>query len=238
MSARTTVGVWIPDRPALTLAAETHLIEKPAARARVASHEATAWVRQSALATQIHAWHPDVVHIVFGEGYPTSARAAAALAARGSRSRRRGTTPSLTVSSSTASNTPSRHARCAPRRGFMCIVRRWRQNESQRSCSSPSCRHSRARPARASRRRNRCVPKARSPWSVGSRRTRASTRCATRSPSTGAAGGYADSWSSDRDACPRPSAGCMSSGRHSCRSRTRTSPVSDCTMSSRMPRSV
>ncbi len=83
MSARTTVGVWIPDRPALSLAAETHLIEKPASRARVASHEATAWVRQSALATQIHAWHPDVVHIVFGEGYPTSARAAAALAAQG-----------------------------------------------------------------------------------------------------------------------------------------------------------
>ena len=71
-----------PGPSGVALAAETHLIEKPAARARVASHEATAWVRQSALATQIHAWHPDIVPRV-RRGLSHSARAAAALAAQG-----------------------------------------------------------------------------------------------------------------------------------------------------------
>ena len=82
MSERTTTGAWIPDRPALTLAPETHVIQKPRSRAAVASREATAFLRSSALAEQLQEWGPDIVHFVFGEGYPTAARAATALAAR------------------------------------------------------------------------------------------------------------------------------------------------------------
>ena len=42
-----------------------------------------AWVRSGSLADDIRAWEPDVVHVVFGEGYPTAARACQQLAAAG-----------------------------------------------------------------------------------------------------------------------------------------------------------
>ncbi len=83
MSTRAEVGMWIPESPALATGVETHALDKPASRLGVAAHETTAWVRRSALAEALVGWSPDVVHIVFGEGYPTSARTGAALAARG-----------------------------------------------------------------------------------------------------------------------------------------------------------
>jgi glycosyltransferase involved in cell wall biosynthesis len=78
-----TTGVWIPTRPALTVASETHLIEKPRSRAGVASRETTAWLRHSALADEVYGWKPEVVHIVFGEGYPSAMKLARSVTARG-----------------------------------------------------------------------------------------------------------------------------------------------------------
>ena len=49
----------------------------------MASREATAWVRHSTLADEVHGWKPEVVHIVFGEGYPSAMKAARSLAASG-----------------------------------------------------------------------------------------------------------------------------------------------------------
>ncbi len=82
MSERAATGVWIPERPPLTLAAETHVIEKPRSRAAVASREATAWLRPSTVASEVRQWNPDVVHVVFGEGYPSALKATRWLAAR------------------------------------------------------------------------------------------------------------------------------------------------------------
>jgi len=83
MSERVTTSAWIPDRPSLTLAAEAHVLEKPRSRAGVASREAVALLRHSTLADEVGRWNPDVVHIVFGEGYPSALKAARSLAAKG-----------------------------------------------------------------------------------------------------------------------------------------------------------
>ena len=83
LAQRTAVAMWIPDRPPLAVDTEAHFIQKAPSRAGVAAAETAAWVRHSGLADQVHGWGPDVVHIVFGEGYPTAARAATTLAARG-----------------------------------------------------------------------------------------------------------------------------------------------------------
>jgi len=83
MSERVTTSAWIPDRPSLTLAAEAHVLEKPQSRVRVASREAVALLRHSTLADEVGRWNPDVVHIVFGEGYPSALKAARSLASEG-----------------------------------------------------------------------------------------------------------------------------------------------------------
>ena len=84
LAARATVGMWIPDRPSLHPdGVETHVVEKASTRAGVAGREMIAWVRSGSLAEDIRAWQPDVVHVVFGEGYPTAARACQQLAATG-----------------------------------------------------------------------------------------------------------------------------------------------------------
>ena len=82
--ARATVGMWIPDRPSLHPdGVETHVVEKASTRSGVAGREMIAWVRPGSLAEEIRAWQPDVVHVVFGEGYPTVARACQQLVATG-----------------------------------------------------------------------------------------------------------------------------------------------------------
>jgi glycosyltransferase involved in cell wall biosynthesis len=86
LAGEATVGMWIPDRPLLEPeGVETYVVTKAASRAGVAGHEALAWLRPGSLAEDICAWEPDVVHIVFGEGYPTVARACQQLAAKGVR---------------------------------------------------------------------------------------------------------------------------------------------------------
>lgn len=83
LDARAKVGAWVPARPSLALDAEMHVIAKARSRAGVARDEAAAFVRGSALVEQLVAWRPDVVHIVFGEGYPTAARTSSALRKQG-----------------------------------------------------------------------------------------------------------------------------------------------------------
>ena len=79
LARRSTVAAWIPSRPPLTISSESRLIHKGGSRPRVAVDEATAWLHRNSLATDLANWRPDVVHIVFGEGYPTAARTSAAL---------------------------------------------------------------------------------------------------------------------------------------------------------------
>src|SRR5262249_3122924 len=46
LGGRATVGMWIPDRPALQPdGVETHVVAKASTRAGVAGHEAVAWLR-------------------------------------------------------------------------------------------------------------------------------------------------------------------------------------------------
>ncbi|HTN80164.1 MAG TPA: glycosyltransferase family 4 protein, partial [Acidimicrobiales bacterium] len=82
LAGHATVSMWIPDRPELSVEQETHVIEKAPSRVGVARDESVAWLRRSALADGVAAWGADVVHISFGEGYPTAARLAADLEAR------------------------------------------------------------------------------------------------------------------------------------------------------------
>ncbi|HMK11025.1 MAG TPA: glycosyltransferase, partial [Acidimicrobiales bacterium] len=82
LARRATVAMWVPDRPPLAPTTETHVIEKPPSRVGVARAEAIAAFRSSTLAERVASWDPDLVHIVYGEGYPSAARAAAALASR------------------------------------------------------------------------------------------------------------------------------------------------------------
>ena len=163
MARRARVGMWIPGRPPLDVDVETHFIDKPGSRVGVASHEAVAWLRHSALADDVQRWKPDVAHVVFGEGYPTAARAAATLAARGSHRRcdlaRPHASWAALRSCATRDRIPDHAAR---QRGSTSIASSSCPTTCPRTCSSPSSPHSRALRARASRRRNRCAPTARS----------------------------------------------------------------------------
>ncbi|HMK10527.1 MAG TPA: glycosyltransferase, partial [Acidimicrobiales bacterium] len=83
MADRAEVSMWIPSRPHLEVPGpEIHLLDKASSRAGVAAHEVLASIGPSNLAKSISAWAPDVVHIAFGEGYPSAARVARALRGR------------------------------------------------------------------------------------------------------------------------------------------------------------
>jgi len=84
LGRRAVVRVWLPDRPPITTStAEQHTFPKPGTRGAVAWHEASSWLHPSPIAREAREWAADVVHVVFGEGYPTAARLCRDLASQG-----------------------------------------------------------------------------------------------------------------------------------------------------------
>lgn len=86
LGRRTVVRVWLPDRPPIaTSTAEQRTFSKPGTRGAVAWREASSWLRPSTIANETRGWAADVVHVVFGEGYPSAARMCRDLASEGTR---------------------------------------------------------------------------------------------------------------------------------------------------------
>jgi glycosyltransferase involved in cell wall biosynthesis len=84
LGRRAVVRVWLPNRPRIeTNAAEQRTFRKPDTRGAVAWREASSWLHPSAIANEAREWQADVVHVVFGEGYPTAARMCRDLAPHG-----------------------------------------------------------------------------------------------------------------------------------------------------------
>jgi glycosyltransferase involved in cell wall biosynthesis len=84
VARHTAACVWVPDRPSIeTSTAEQRAFAKPGTRGAVAWREASSWLHPSAIGVEVMAWAPDVVHVVFGEGYPTAARLCRDLVSQG-----------------------------------------------------------------------------------------------------------------------------------------------------------
>jgi len=84
MARTSTVGLWAPEHPEIAApGVDVHPIPKPGSRAAVAVNEAKAWLFAGSIAPAVRAWDPAVIHVVFGEGYPSAARTCADLTRSG-----------------------------------------------------------------------------------------------------------------------------------------------------------
>src|SRR5204863_8201598 len=70
------VSVWIPSWPPLELSADVVTVrhEKQRGKGAIFVDELMAFARRPPFEADLEAWKPDVVHVLFGEGYPSSLR--------------------------------------------------------------------------------------------------------------------------------------------------------------------